>query len=251
MTKMPFDAQGHQRCSIRLPGYDYASPGAYFVTLVTWQRECLFGEIVNDEMIMNPTGRVVKMEWQRLGYRFPNLRPEAFVIMPNHVHGIIVIMDPVRATRGVPIVGATRGVISVGATRPSSDQALVRNDRLPDESCDCIEGSPLPPGDGSPLPVDDGSSVSGGDGSPISVDDGSSPRRTRPDGPAPGSIGAIIGQFKSRVTKRLRSDPKLASVNIWQRNYYEHIIRNEGEWERIRQYILDNPRRWAEDDEYV
>ncbi|MEW5872045.1 MAG: transposase [Chloroflexota bacterium] len=199
---MPYNPQIHHRRSIRLKGYDYTQSGAYFITLVTQGRARLFGEIVDNAMRLNRAGRIVEQEWRRLAMRFPNLRLDAFVIMPNHVHGIIVIVDPTGATRCAPA-----GIVDGGDSAP--------------------DGGMIDQG-GSPLRADDG-----GDW-------------LRPHGPPPGSVGAYVGQFKSRVTKRLR-----LAFPIWQRDYYEHIIRDQDEWDRIRQYIHDNPRHWQEDSEYA
>ena len=190
-----FDPQKHHRRSIRLKGYDYSQPGAYFVTIVTFQRECLFGEVVDGEMRLNRYGEVVKWEWERLPQIFKHLELGVFVIMPNHFHGIIVLRD------------------NAGATRHGLDSAMSGNVSLQTIATDGIDGSPLP------------------------------------CGPQPASLGAIIGQFKSRVTKRLWKIPSLNGRPIWQRNYYEHIIRNEHEMDRIWRYIESNPVNWADDDE--
>jgi putative transposase len=95
-----FDPKKHHRRSIRLKGYDYTSAGAYFITIATYQRECLFGEIVDGEMILNDYGRVADEFWRAIPKHFPNVELGAFVIMPNHIHGIIVITD-VGATQCV------------------------------------------------------------------------------------------------------------------------------------------------------
>jgi len=79
--------------SIRLPGYDYSQPGGYFITIVTHNRQCLFGEIVNGEMRLNEYGELVKTEWQKTGIIRPNIVIDAFVVMPNHFHGILIITD--------------------------------------------------------------------------------------------------------------------------------------------------------------
>jgi len=92
MTKTKFDPQKHHRHSIRLPEYYYAQQGAYYVTIVAWHRECLFGEVINEEMVLNKFGLVTKQQWEKLPNRFPNIELGASVIMPNHMHGIIVIM---------------------------------------------------------------------------------------------------------------------------------------------------------------
>lgn len=97
-----FDPQKHHRKSIRLPGYDYTQAGAYFVTIVTHQRENIFGEVVNGEMRLNGFGEIAKREWERLPKRFKHIELGAFVIMPNHVHGIIIIHDNGRGTADFP-----------------------------------------------------------------------------------------------------------------------------------------------------
>ena len=88
---MPYDPNRHHRRSIRLKGYDYTQPGAYFVTIVTQHRECLFGEIVNSQMVFNEAGRMIKTVWDAIPQHHPGIETDAFVIMPNHIHGIIVI----------------------------------------------------------------------------------------------------------------------------------------------------------------
>jgi len=115
---MPYDPDRHHRRSVRLKGYDYTQAGAYFVTLCTWQRECLFGEIVGGEMQLNDYGRVLEEEWLHTAVVRPNVDLDAFVIMPNHMHGIIVICDdPVEATRRVAPTGAIPRIVagSLGA----------------------------------------------------------------------------------------------------------------------------------------
>lgn len=95
-----FDPQKHHRRSIRLKGYDYSQAGGYFVTIVTRRRECLFGEVVNGEMILSTFGLVAKQQWEKLPKRFPNIELGAHMIMPNHMHGIIEIIND-RGTAGI------------------------------------------------------------------------------------------------------------------------------------------------------
>jgi REP element-mobilizing transposase RayT len=90
---MKFDPQKHHRRSIRLEEYDYTQPGGYFVTIVTYQRDCLFGEIINEQIQLNEFGRIVDECWREIPHHFPNVELGAYVVMPNHVHGIIVITD--------------------------------------------------------------------------------------------------------------------------------------------------------------
>jgi putative transposase len=88
---MKFDSQIHNRRSIRLKGYDYSQPGGYYITIVPHQRENLFGEIANEEMVINKFGQIAKQQWEKLPCQFHNIELSTFIIMPNHVHGIIMI----------------------------------------------------------------------------------------------------------------------------------------------------------------
>ncbi len=190
-----FDSQSHHRKFTRLKEYDYSQAGAYFVTFVAWHRECLFGEMVNEEMKLNDAGKIVQREWPELPKRFRYIELGAFVVMPNHFHGILIFHEPAGATRQ-------------GLTITSSGNKPAPNTTHAD-----VEGSPLP------------------------------------HGPKPASLGAIVAQFKSRVTKRLWKTPFLNSTPIWQRNYYEHIIRDERDLQNKTDYIEANPILWDEDDE--
>jgi REP element-mobilizing transposase RayT len=244
MPPSHYDPRFHHRRSIRLRGYDYSQAGAYFVTIVTHGRACLFGEIVDGEMTLNRLGQIVRWEWLDLPKRFPYLDLGAFVVMPNHFHAILIF----RASRICARTGDPPGQIDVhSADVPLQTGGLVGQDgsslrfnadtrtgdpsgQIEIQSADgflqttdlvCLEGSPLrSPG-----------------------------RDAMPRGPQPGSLGAIMAQFKSRVTKRLWKIPSLNGKSIWQRNYYEHIIRNEDEMARIWRYIESNPYRWTGDRE--
>ena len=171
----------HHRRSIRLQGYDYSQSGAYFVTIVAQNRECLFGEIVDGAMQLNNAGRMVATEWGALPERFTTIQLDEFVVMPNHIHGIIV-SDPV----GAPLVGTQDQNAHVDAQSPALDD--------------------------------------------------------------------MVGAYKSLTTVAFVYGVHTSGWppfpgKLWQRNYYEHIIRNETALEHIRQYIADNPARWAFDRE--
>ena len=181
---MNFDPQKHHRRSIRLKEYDYAQPGGYFVTIVTYHRDLLFGEIVHDEMQLNDFGEIADDCWRAMPEHFPNVNLSEYVVMPNHVHGIIVI-NGWMATISSPSVGA-RHVSPL--QKPSNPRGFKR-----------------------------------------------------------GSIGAIVASFKSAATRRIGREHNV--TGIWQRNYYEHIIRNHQDWDRIHRYIESNPSMWAEDEE--
>ena len=178
----------HHRRSIRLKEYDYIQPGAYFITIYTYDRAGLFGEIVEGEMRLNDCGRVAEQCWLDIPSHFPHAELDAFVIMPNHVHGILWIVETPPA-----MVGAKNF-------------------------------SPLPP---TP---------------PISP-----PTPTeRPRGTSK-TIGSVVRGFKIGVTKWARQNTDIHIV--WQRNYYEHIIRHERALNAIRHYIIENPPRWHLDRE--
>ena len=106
---MPYDPEKHERRSLRLPGYDYAQSGAYFATACSHNRACLFGDVVDETMHLNAFGRIVRDVWNAIPAHFSNVRMDAFVVMPNHVHGIIVIVDDtvVGATHASPLRVAT------------------------------------------------------------------------------------------------------------------------------------------------
>jgi putative transposase len=174
---MTFDVQKHHRRSPRLKGYDYCHAGAYFVTICTTGRECLFGEIQDGQMKMNDVGRMVEQCWLGIPGHFRHADLDAFVIMPNHIHGIIVLAETGEA----------------------------KNLSLPE------------PGQ-------------------IVQSKFHSPSRT---------IGAIIRGFKIGLTTWCRKNSDL--YLIWQRNYFEHIIRDRESFWKIRNYIAGNPGHWAED----
>lgn len=178
---MPFDSAVQHRRSIRLQRYDYSCAGAYFVTICTQNRECLFGEVVDEVVRLNNAGKVVEECWQEIPSHFPQVELDEFVIMPNHVHGILVIGDPGGA-----------------AAERANDRA----------------------NDYSPL------------------------QKKRPAGTSR-TIGSIVRGFKIGVTKWMRQTHPI--YEVWQRNYWEHIIRDEAELAQTREYIRNNPVRWELD----
>ncbi|NJO74384.1 MAG: transposase, partial [Leptolyngbyaceae cyanobacterium RM1_406_9] len=92
---MKYNLDKHHRRSIRLQGYDYSSPGAYFITVCTHQRECLFGEITDGEMRLNELGQIAANVYLWLAMQYSYVHLDAWVVMPNHLHGILVLTDPV------------------------------------------------------------------------------------------------------------------------------------------------------------
>ena len=170
------------RRSIRLRDYDYTQAGLYVVTICTYQRSCLFGDIRSSEVILTELGKLVQDLWHQIPISRANTTLDRFVVMPNHLHGIIQI-DAIDSEQNCPNRSHNEGVT----------------------------------------------------------------RTTLPSG----SLGATVGQSKSAVTKQSRALPDPPKPPIWQRNYYEHIIRNESKLNDMRKYILDNPAHWTNDDLYV
>lgn len=209
---MRYDPDRHHRRSIRLKGRDYVRPGAYFVTMVTHDRACFFGDVRDGAMHLNAWGIIAERCWREIPQHFPRVRLDAFVIMPNHIHGIIVIVD-VGATHASPQPGPRPSSTVVGATHA-----------LP---------QPASPQRASQPPS----------------------KEALPKGPASGSLGAIVGSFKAAVAREVNRERGAPGIPLWQRNYYEHIIRDESaggeeEWRRARAYVRANPSHWATDAEY-
>ncbi len=182
---MIYNPRKHHRRSIRLEGYDYRQTGAYFVTLCTQNRRCLFGPVVDGKMQLNDAGEMVEHWWSELNQKFATVETDEFVFMPNHCHVIIIITDSV--------VGAD---LCVG-------------------------------------PVPEGAHT----GAPLQ------PR-----------LSTVIQWFKTMTTNEYIHGVKTGAWppfngRLWQRNYYEHVIRNEESLNRIRQYVPDNPARWQFDRE--
>jgi REP element-mobilizing transposase RayT len=185
---MNYNRAIHHRRSIRLKGYDYSQAGAYFITICTHNRQQFFGIIVRAglapaQMVLNEYGRIAHEQWLQIPTRFANIELDAFVVMPNHIHGIIVIHTPAP---------------HVNSGQPNSGQP---------------QGLPL--------------------------------RKT---------IGDIVGVYKSIVAneclKIFKSNNETMG-KIWQRNYWEHIIRDEKSFQKIAIYIENNPAKWQEDKFFV
>jgi REP element-mobilizing transposase RayT len=174
---MTEDWKEHHRRSIRLPGYDYASAGFYFVTVCVRGGKCLLGKVVDGEMRLNEWGQAAWDCGQGIHEHFPHVALDAFVVMPNHVHAIVALAE-------------REG--QVGAQHAAPLQK-----------------------------------------SKINV--------------ATGSLGAVVRSFKAAVTKQINELRGIPGTPFWQRNYWEHIIRDEASLNRIREYIEDNPARWADD----
>ena len=170
--------------SIRLPNYDYSSNGYYFVTICTHEKFCFFGQIVERQMQLSQVGKIAQKHWQQIPQHFADVYLDEYVIMPNHIHGIIIIDNSRR------------------------DVACYVSTKNNDVNQTMSELSPKY-----------------------------------------GSLSAIIRSYKSSVTRwcRRNGDDDFR----WQSRFYERIVRNDKALDNIRQYIIDNPRKWSEDKNYM
>ncbi len=163
------------RRSIRLSGFDYSQDGAYFVTVCTQNRDCVFGELEDGNMVLNSYGQIVSNIWRDLPDHYFHVRSDQFVVMPNHIHGIMILNRN-------HVVG-----IDVGAGLKPAPTAKIH------------------------------------------------------------ALPEIIRGFKTFSSRRINELRGTPGTGLWQRNYYEHIIRDDDELNRIRQYIIDNPINWDTD----
>jgi putative transposase len=236
---MTYDPDHHHRRSIRLRGYNYRLAGAYFVTIVTQDRAALFGRIVDSVMHLNDAGWMVQAVWDEIPICYPGVDIDAFVIMPNHIHGIIILTG-----------AATRDVGADPCVRPLGDGLGV----APTDDGVGEYGQPR-----GVAPTDNGM---GEYGQPRGVAPtkgvaptmGDAPTLGDAPTPMPLSLGDVVSRFKSLTTKRYTDGVKQLEWppyrgRVWQRNYYEHIIRNDPSLQRIRYYIETNPQQWPADRE--
>lgn len=218
-NQQKYNPNFHHRRSIRLRGYDYTQQGLYFITICCHQRKYLFGNVGNGEMILNNVGKIAQQCWLEIPQHFTNVILHEFVIMPNHLHGI------------VEFVGE-----SVGANQHSSNNVPPRNNELKNNI------PQNPPLNGNIVQTNQHSSNNETDNrNGANVD---SPLRSPSK-----TIGSMVRGFKIGVVKLVRKNTDI--VDVWQRNYYENIIRNEKSYHNISQYIINNPKNWNGDKFYV
>ncbi len=219
---MKDSSKKHNRKYIRLVEYDYSFPNWYYITICTHERINLFGEINNGKMILNELGNVVEEEWLQTKEIRKYVDLDYYIIMPNHLHGIIIIEQSIENGKGElnSPTGDDSGSIQYVSTK--------NNFISPSHTTENV---------GATRRVAQ------------NKDDGAI-QRIAPTKQTliPNSLGSIIGQFKSSVTKRLRELSGNSDLIIWQRNYYEHIIRNEIDLQNVRKYITLNPLKWKIDE---
>ncbi|HYI16770.1 MAG TPA: hypothetical protein VEX37_15340 [Thermomicrobiales bacterium] len=172
-----YDPERHRRQSARKPDWDYDGPGRYYVTICSFDRELIFGEIDNGTVLLSEIGAIVEQTWLEIAEVNPMVMLDAHIVMPNHLHGIVII-PPDNWTKRTTVPGG------------------------------------------------------------------------RPAGAASGSLGAILGRFKSVATRRVNLLPNVGTSTLWQRGYHDRVIPDDDALGRARQYILNNPSNWLRDPEH-
>lgn len=174
---MSYNPDKHHRRSIRLKGYDYSNTGVYFITLCTYKRECLFGEIIDGRMQLNQFGEIVAEEWLKSAKIRREIELDNWVVMPNHFHAIVIIDRAQSSEWHSPLLN------------PKSNKIQMK----------------------------------------------------------PRSLSSLMTGFKSSVTRRINQARNNPEYPVWQRNYYDPIIRDTESWEKIYNYIDANPENWEID----
>jgi REP element-mobilizing transposase RayT len=229
-----FDPLIHHRRSLRLRGYDYSRAGRYFITICCQGHVCRFGAVENGKMILNDAGKMIE-KWHLISEKFRNIELGAYIVMPNHFHAIIIITDP-------PIVWADLRV------RPDNLHPEIVG---PDIIHPAFQGGHDSNNSGGHDSNDSGGHV---DSNGISGGHVGPPLQGPPQPDRP-TIPRIVQWFKTMATNEyIRGVKNLGwerfDGKLWQRNYYEHIIRDEKSFIAISEYIKNNPAKWIDDKFY-
>jgi len=247
---MKYNPDLHNRHSIRMRKYDYTHAGAYFITICCQNRINYFGEIFNKEMVLNEYGNIAHKEWKKLSERYPGIKFDIFQIMPNHIHGIIKIHDTnVGATFTVAPNADTVApnpndtpTPNAGMTIPNANTSIPNADIVAPNTAMAASNADMVATNADMIPqnVDMVAPTAFGYGATVKV------------APTVGTVGCIVGvtvgrivgAYKSLVLKKCLEISNMKNCilgKLWQRNYYEHIIRDETEYAKIVEYIRKNP----------
>ena len=217
---MTFNSKIHHRRSIRLNGYDYSQPGLYFITICCQDRINRFGSVENGEMVLNEFGHIARIEWQKLTERFFNMDLGAFQIMPNHIHGIIILKDTPVGTGFTPV----------------QNEMKPQNEIKPQNEMEFQNAMEFQNNDGI-----------------YATEHNVNTAVEATARVAPTAVPDIVGAYKSLVANGCLAIFKSYNQTmgkLWQRNYYEIIIRNEKSYQNISEYIINNPLKWQNDKFY-
>ena len=237
------DGREYRRRSRRIAGYDYSQAGVYFVTLVAQERRMVFGEVRDGGVQLSAAGEVARSCWLAIPEHFGGCSLGEFVVMPNHVHGLLVLeggwathasplrlvntphqdIDPTgdRATHASPL----RKFVRVARMNGDGDDPANRSSGRADQTARHV--------------------VVGATHASPSPTAGTTP----PRGPGRHSLGAIVGSYKSATTRLVNRNLGTPGCPLWQRNFFEHVVRDADSLLHIAEYIVTNPLRWDLDPE--
>ncbi|MBB4800842.1 REP element-mobilizing transposase RayT [Flavobacterium nitrogenifigens] len=195
--------------SIRAQWWDYGWNGAYFITICTQDRKHYFGEIQNNKMILSHAGIIADLLWHQIPSHHKNVELGDFVVMPNHIHGILIINKPLDNANDLGMNHLQAGHLSMDYVQ--TGHALSQH-------------------------------VLSQQSSEISSE--SNPGSQRFQNIGKNTISSIVGSYKSAVTKHAN---RLGYPHQWQKLFYDNIIRSNNDYQRISDYIVSNPEKWAKD----
>ncbi|MEX2379312.1 MAG: hypothetical protein WD530_01100 [Vicingaceae bacterium] len=238
---MNYNPNIHNRRSIRLKGYDYSRAGLYFITICCQDQAMMFGCIANDQMILNDAGRMVEKWYWELENKYPDKKCHQMVVMPNHFHCIIENLENDEIDNN-----------ELDSNAPPQMDTPPRIDAHVGTS---LRGRPEPTGErGRPEPTsDDGNHKTyQNTNESKQSDEVQNDQYGQHNQKIKSTLGEAIGWFKTMTTNAYIKGVKNKNwprynQRLWQRNYYEHIIRNPQAYSRISNYIINNPAQWAKD----
>lgn len=197
----------------RLKNYDYSRQGYYFVTICTQNKECFFGEIENQKMILNSYGKIINQQWQWLQNQYQYVKLDKYIVMPDHFHGILIINDDI-------VKNNENNMTDVGTSRDLSLRSSLPHSLLQNSSSRQLPLRNLP-SQNSPL------------------------HKRQHENIKIKSLSQLIGAFKTTSSKMIHQNG-LENFS-WQRSFHDHIIRDKKSLNNIRQYIIKNPMKWETD----
>lgn len=249
--------------STRLPGWDYRNSGAYFITICTQNREHFFGDCQNGKMILTTAGMIVQGCWYQIPFLNSRVALGAFVVMPNHVHGILILNDQNNKNHNngnhnnvEAFESNASTLLSNESTLPSNESPLLSNESTLSSTESKFQSNEKKlPSNKSSISSNKSSIQSNASSIPPSSTKSSIPSLSNTTNkneyfqnisPKSGSVSRIVQQYKTVCTKHIR----LACPEInfeWQSRFYDHIIRNENSFQNISNYIINNPKNWNKD----
>jgi len=219
--------------------WDYSAPAHYFITICISKRKHILGNVVNHQMILSEYGEIVKTEIIKIQEYHKRIIMDEWVIMPNHIHFIISLGD-YYYDNGIPLIGDDDG--NGDDDDDNDDVVKIHEFSLPPTTSSSTLSS-IPPTTSSSIPTTSSSIPT----TSPTIDDIKQYRKQR----RKMLIPKILGKFKQQTSKQINILGNAPGRKNWQRDYYDHIIRNEKSYQNIKNYIINNPKKWKEDKFYI